>query len=45
MLNYRELNDHVDPFIARADICTEKFREWRRAGSNVSMLDLHKAYF
>ena len=44
VLNYRELNDHVDPFTARADICTEKLREWRQAGSNVSVLDHHKAY-
>ena len=28
-LDYRELNDHVDPFTACADICTEKLREWR----------------
>ena len=27
VLNYRELNDHVDPFTARTDICTEKLRE------------------
>ena len=39
VLDYRDLNDHVDPFTARADICTEKLREWRRAGSNVSVLD------
>ena len=45
VLNYRELNDHVDPFMACADICTEKLREWWRAGSNVSVLDLRKAYF
>ena len=44
VLDYRELNDHVDPFTARVDICTEKLREWRRAGSNVSVLDLRKAY-
>ena len=44
VLDYRVLNDHVDLFTARADICTEKLREWRRAGSNVSVLDLHKAY-
>ena len=29
VLDYRELNDHVDLFTARADICTEKLREWR----------------
>ena len=44
VLDYQELNDHVDPFTARADICTEKSREWQRAGSNVSVLDLCKAY-
>ena len=44
VLDYWELNDHVDPFTACADICTEKLREWRQAGSNVSMLDLRKAY-
>ena len=44
VLDFRELNDHMDPFTAHADICTEKLREWRRAGSNVSVLDLHKAY-
>ena len=44
VLDYRELNDHVDLFTAHADICTEKLREWQRAGSNVSMLDLCKAY-
>ena len=44
VLNYRELNDHVDPFMAHADICTEKLREWRRTGLNVSVLDFRKAY-
>ena len=44
VLDYRELNDHVDPFTACADIYTEKLREWRQAGSNVSMLDLRKTY-
>ena len=44
VLDYQELNDHVDPFTACADICTEKLREWRRTGSNVFMLDLRKAY-
>ena len=44
VLDFREFNDRVDPFTHRADICTEKLREWRRAGSNVSVLDLRKAY-
>ena len=44
MLDYLELNDHVDPFTARADKCTEKLKEWLPAGSNVSVLDLRKTY-
>ena len=44
VLDYRELNDHVDPFMARADICTKKLREWLQAGLNLSVLDLCKAY-
>ena len=42
--DYQELNDHVDPFTADVDICTKKLREWRQAGSNISVLDLCKAY-
>ena len=45
VLDYRELNDHMDQFMTRADICTKKLREWRQRGSNVSVLDLCKAYF
>ena len=44
VLDFRELNDHMDPFTACADRCTEKLREWQRAGSNVSVLNLRKAY-
>ena len=34
----------MDPFTAHADICTERLREWQRIVSNVSVLDLRKAY-
>ena len=44
VLDYRELNDHMDPFTAHADICTERLRGWQRIVSNVSVLDLRKAY-
>ena len=44
MLDYQELNDHMDPLTARADICTEKLREWQLAGLNASVLDFRKAY-
>lgn len=29
VLDYRELNEHVDTFTPRADVCTQKLREWR----------------
>ena len=44
VLDYQDLNDHLDPFTAHAEICTEKLREWWRAGLIVSMLDHRKAY-
>ena len=44
VLDYRELNAHVDAFTAHADICAQKLREWRREGDEVSVLDLRKAY-
>ena len=44
VMDYRELNVHVDAFTADADVCASKLREWRQLGSNVSLLDLRKAY-
>ena len=34
----------VDAFTANAEVCTQKLREWRRQGVNVSLLDLRNAY-
>ena len=44
LMDYRQLNAHVDAFTADADVCASKLREWRQLGSNVSLLDLRKAY-
>ena len=44
VMDYRELNAHVDAFTADADVCASKLREWRQLGPNVSLLDLRKAY-
>ena len=44
VMDYRELNAHVDAFTANADVCANKLREWRQLGSNVCLLDLRKAY-
>lgn len=43
-MDFRELNQYVDTFTADADVCASKPREWRQHGSNVSLLDLRKAY-
>ena len=44
VMDYRELNMHVDAFTADADVCASKLREQRQQGSNMSLLDLRKAY-
>ena len=44
VLDYRELNTSIDAFTADADVCSDKMREWRREGENVSLIDLKKAY-
>ena len=44
VLDFREMNTHVDAFTADVDVCSEKLREWRRTGEKVALLDLKKAY-
>ena len=43
-MDYRKLNDHMEAYTARADVCSQKLRDWHRKGSNVLVLDLRKAY-
>jgi len=44
VMDFRELNAHVDAFTASADVCADKLREWRRQGIHVTVVDLRKAY-
>ncbi|XP_066985023.1 uncharacterized protein [Macrobrachium rosenbergii] len=44
VLDFRELNTYIDAFTADSDVCSDKLREWRRQGVNVSVVDLAKAY-
>lgn len=44
VLDYRELNSHVEAFTADADVCADKLREWRRKGVSTAILDLQTAY-
>ena len=44
VLDFRELNSHLNLHTADADVCSEKIREWRRRGQRVALIDLRKAY-
>ena len=44
VMDFRELNEHIEPFTANADVCADKMREWRKQGRNVALVDLSKAY-
>ena len=44
VLDFRELNQFVSSHTASSDVCDGKLRSWRKLGSNVSLVDLRKAY-
>ena len=44
VMDFQQLNCHVHVFTANADVCAAKLREWQQKGSNVSLLDLKRAY-
>ena len=44
VMDFRELNSHVDELTENADVCAGKIREWRRLGTNVAIVDLRRAY-
>ena len=44
VLDFRQLNCHLDAHTADADVCAEKLREWRRRGTTTALIDLRKAY-
>ncbi|KRY45017.1 hypothetical protein T03_16340 [Trichinella britovi] len=44
VMDFRELNAHIESHTADADVCSQKLREWRRQGVNVALIDLKKAY-
>lgn len=44
VMDFRELNSHVEALTADADVCAERLRQWRRRGVNTSMIDLKTAY-
>uniref|UniRef100_A0A5S6QMY9 RNase H domain-containing protein n=1 Tax=Trichuris muris TaxID=70415 RepID=A0A5S6QMY9_TRIMR len=44
VMDFRELNTHIEAYTANADVCANRLREWRRQGANVSIIDLQDAY-
>ena len=44
VLDYREVNEYVNASGAKADVCAEKMREWRRFPENSSTIDIRDAY-
>ena len=44
VLDYREVNEFLSCHIAESVACNESLRIWRRMGTNISLIDLKKAY-
>lgn len=44
VMDFRELNCHMQAYTASSDVCADRLREWRRHGENVAVIDLAKAY-
>lgn len=44
VLDYEELDHHMDVFIAGTDVCAIKLWEWHQQGVNAALLDLRRAY-
>ena len=44
VMDYRELNEHVNAYTANADVCAQTMREWRQQGPKAAIVDLRRAY-
>ena len=44
VMDFRLLSYHLDVFTANADVYAAKLHEWWQKGSNISLLDLKRAY-
>ena len=44
VLDFCELNEYVEAYPAHANVCAQNLGEWRKKGSNVSVLDLRMTY-
>ena len=44
VMDYRELNEHVNAYTANVDVCAQTMREWRQQGPKAAIVDLRRAY-
>lgn len=44
IFDFRELNQHVDVFSGKSDVCSDKLRSWRQKGQQCALIDLKDAY-
>ena len=44
VMDYRELNEHVNAYMAIVNVCAQTMREWRQQGPQVAIVDLRWAY-
>ena len=44
VLDFHELHEYINAYTVHADVCAQKLKEWRKKGSNVSVLNLWRVY-
>ena len=44
VMDYQELNQYIDTFMTDVDVCASKLQEWCQHESNISLLDLRRAF-
>lgn len=43
-MDYQKLTRYMDAFMAIVDVCAAKLRDWHEQGSDVSLVDIRRAY-
>ena len=43
-MDYRELNEHMNAYMANVDVHAQTMREWRQQGPKAAIVDLRRAY-
>ena len=40
VMDYREVDEHIDAYKASTDMCAHNLREWQQQGLDITVLDL-----